>query len=83
MLGFLGPLIGKWLAGAWVQLLGIGVAVAAVAAVFLKGRADGRAAERLDIMKRNAEINREQLEAAARRPRNRDELRQRLHDGQF
>ena len=43
----------------------------------------GRAAERLDQLERNNAINRQMLDAAARRPRSRDDLLDRLRGGQF
>lgn len=43
----------------------------------------GRLAERLANQEKANEIQRKMLEAAARRPRNRDELARRLHDGEF
>lgn len=43
----------------------------------------GRAAERLDQLERNDAIHRHMLEAAARRPCDRDELAGRLRDGRF
>ncbi|WRH63795.1 MAG: hypothetical protein RSE12_05505 [Fuscovulum sp.] len=47
------------------------------------GERAGRAAERLDVKERNDVIQREMLEAAARRPPDRDALADRLHDGRF
>ena len=43
----------------------------------------GRIAERLETTEKANEIQRRMLEAAARRPRNRDELVERLRDGGF
>jgi hypothetical protein len=43
----------------------------------------GRLLERLDAMEKTNEVQREMLEAAARRPRNRGELARRLRDGRF
>lgn len=43
----------------------------------------GRLAERLENGEKANDIQRRMLEAAARRPRNRDELAQRLRDGEF
>ena len=43
----------------------------------------GRAAERLDQLERANAIQRQMLEAARRRPRDRDELLDRLRDGGF
>ena len=43
----------------------------------------GRAVERLDNLERTNAIHRQMLEAAARRPRSRDDLVDRLHEGGF
>ena len=43
----------------------------------------GRAAERLDARERNDAIHRQMLDAAARRPPDRDALADRLRDGRF
>lgn len=47
------------------------------------GQHAGQLAERLENREKVNEIQRRMLEAAARRPRNRDELARRLRDGQF
>ncbi len=47
------------------------------------GERAGRMAERLETMEKSDEIRRRMLEAAARRPRGRDELARRLRDGRF
>lgn len=43
----------------------------------------GRAAERLETMEKANDVQRRMLEAAARRPRDRDELAERMRDGRF
>ena len=43
----------------------------------------GRAAERLDQLERHDAIHRQMLDAAARRPRSRDDLLDRLRNGRF
>jgi type II secretory pathway component PulJ len=43
----------------------------------------GRATERLDQLERANAIQRQRLEAASRRPRDRDDLLERLLDGGF
>jgi hypothetical protein len=43
----------------------------------------GRALERLEAAERSNDVQRDMLEAAARRPRTRGELAERLRDGQF
>ena len=47
------------------------------------GERAGRLAEQLENQEKAYEIQRKMLEAASRRPRNRDELAQRLRDGDF
>lgn len=47
------------------------------------GERVGRIAERLETTEKSNEIQRRMLEAAARRPRDRDELVDRLRDGGF
>jgi hypothetical protein len=47
------------------------------------GERAGRAAERLDARERNDAIHRQMLDAAARRPHDRDALADRLRDGRF
>jgi hypothetical protein len=47
------------------------------------GERAGRAAERLDARERNDVIHRQMLDAAARRPHDRDALVERLRDGRF
>jgi hypothetical protein len=47
------------------------------------GERAGRAAERLDSRERNDAIHRHMLDAAARRPPDRDALADRLRDGRF
>ena len=47
------------------------------------GERAGRAAERLDARERNNAIHRQMLDAAARRPPDRDALADRLRDGKF
>ncbi|MFZ5751782.1 MAG: hypothetical protein ACOY5U_12040 [Pseudomonadota bacterium] len=47
------------------------------------GERTGRLAERLEIAEKSHEAQRRMLEAAARRPRSRDDLAERLRDGRF
>ncbi|PQO21793.1 hypothetical protein C2I36_16460 [Rhodobacteraceae bacterium WD3A24] len=47
------------------------------------GERAGRAAERLETLERQNVIHRQMLEAAARRPRSRDDLLDRLRGGGF
>ena len=47
------------------------------------GERAGRLAERLESMEKAHDVQRRMLEAAARRPRSRDDLVERLRDGRF
>ena len=47
------------------------------------GERAGRLAERLETTEKANDVQRQMLEAAARRPRTRDDLAERLRDGQF
>jgi predicted PurR-regulated permease PerM len=47
------------------------------------GERVGRLTERLDTREKANEVQRRMLEAAARRPRSRDDLVERLRDGKF
>lgn len=47
------------------------------------GERAGRLAERLGTMEKANDVQRQMLGAAARRPRSRDELAERLRDGRF
>ncbi len=47
------------------------------------GERAGRAAERLEARERNHAIHRQMLDAASRRPADRDSLAERLRDGKF
>ena len=67
--------------------LRLGLAVAAVLLLLLacrrSGERLGRLIEQRETLERSHDIQREMLEAAARRPRDRDELAERLRDGRF
>lgn len=76
-------MIAALFSGLWEKLLAVAVGLLAVAGILFGARQAGRAAERLDTIQRNAEIQREQLQASTRRPRDRGELAQRLRDGRF
>lgn len=69
------------------KALGLILAAAAILLFLLKlrraGERAGRAAERLETLERNDAVYREMLEAAARRPADRDALARRLRDGRF
>jgi hypothetical protein len=47
------------------------------------GERAGRLAERLETMEKANDVQRKMLEAAARRPRSRDDLAEQLRDGRF
>jgi hypothetical protein len=66
-----------------LTLLGWLAAAVAVAAVLLGGRQAGRNAERVETMRRTVEVQRDQLQAASRRPRDRAGLAVRMRDGKF
>jgi hypothetical protein len=66
-----------------LTLLGWLAAAVAVAAVLLGARQAGRNAERVETMRRTVEVQRDQLKAASRRPRDRRELAHRMRDGTF
>ena len=69
------------------RALGLILAAAAILLFLLNlrraGERAGRAAERLDARERNDAIHRQMLDAAARRPPDRDALADRLRDGRF
>jgi len=68
--------VGKWVA--------IGLAVLLfLLSLRRSGERVGRLAERLENTEKVNEIQRKMLAAAARRPRDRDELAERLRDGKF
>lgn len=68
--------VGKWAA------IGLTVSLFLLSLHRSGGRV-GRLAERLENQEKANEIQRRMLEAAARRPRNRDELVERMRDGEF
>ena len=81
MLGLVG-------ASAWARATMRYGAIALAIILFLlsirrSGERVGRLAERLETRKKTNETQRRMLEAAARRPRNRGELVDRLRDGGF
>ena len=75
--------LGRLLAPYALKLAGIFAIVGAVAAVLLGARQAGRNAERVERMRRTIEVQREQLDAASRRPRDRDDLARRMRDRSF
>ncbi|WP_334223670.1 hypothetical protein [Paracoccus onchidii] len=76
------------LASRWARRLAIGIALIGAVLLFLlnlrsAGETAGRHAERLNQMERQNDIQRRMLEAASTRPSDRDDLADRLRDGQF
>ncbi|WP_457648361.1 hypothetical protein [Profundibacter sp.] len=84
----MGALI-AWLTGSRLALAaGKWAAIAFTITLFLlslrrSGERAGRLAERIENTEKANEIQRQMLEAASRRPHDRDELAQRLRDGEF
>ena len=76
-------LIEQFLAPFALRLAGMAAVIGAILAVLLGARQAGRNAERIARMRKTLEIQREQLEAATRRPRDRGELLERMRDGTF
>ena len=76
-------ILGRLLAPYALNLAGLFAIIGAVAAILLGARKAGRNAERVERMRRTIEVQREQLDAASRRPRDRDELARRMRDGSF
>ena len=69
------------------KALGLFLAIAAIALFLLNlrraGERAGRLTERLLSSEKTHEIQRQMLDAATRRPRNRDDILERLRDGRF
>ncbi len=69
------------------KVLGLILGAAAILLFLLNlrraGECTGRVAEQLDARERNDAIHRQMLDAAARRPPDRDALADRLRDGRF
>lgn len=81
-------ILGRIAASPWAKAALRYAATALTIVLFLlsirrSGELAGRTAERLENTEKNNEFQRRMLEAAARRPRNRDELVDRLRDGEF
>ena len=75
--------VGQFLASYALRLAGVVAILGAVAAVLFWARQAGRNAERVERMSKTIEVQREQLDAATRRPRDRNELTGRMRDGSF
>ncbi len=81
-------IVGGIAATAWARAALRYAAIAITIVLFLlslrrSGERAGRLAERLETTEKANEIQRQMLEAAARRPHDRDELVDRLRDGGF
>ena len=81
-------LLGGIVASPWTRAALRYGAIALTILLFLlalrrSGERAGRLAERLETMEKSNDVQRQMLEAAARRPRDRDDLADRLRDGQF
>ncbi|MFN3746814.1 MAG: hypothetical protein ACK4TL_19100 [Hyphomicrobiaceae bacterium] len=75
-------------AAPWMRVVLHGGAIARAVLPFLlalrrSGERAGRLAERLETMEKTHDVQRRMLDAAARRPRDRNDLADRLRDGQF
>jgi hypothetical protein len=84
----IGGLIAKLAGSAWARTAPrYGVTALAILLFLLalrsSGERVGRIAERLENTEKANETQRRMLEAAARRPRNRNDLAERLRDGRF
>lgn len=76
------------MASRWARRLFVWAALIGAVLLFLlnlrrAGETAGRHAERLKQMERQNDIQRRMLEASSNRPRDRDELADRLRDGRF
>ena len=83
-----GSLVAGLLARPWARRVAATALVALTISLFIlnlrrQGERSGRAAERLDNLERNDAIHRQMLDAAARRPRSRDDLLDRLRGANF
>ena len=76
-------LIEQFLAPFALRLAGFAAVIGAILAVLLGARQAGRNAERIARMRKTLEIQHEQLEAAAARPRDRGELIERMREGRY
>jgi hypothetical protein len=83
-----GSLLARALSRPWARQVAIIAIAALTITLFLlnlrrMGERTGRAAERINMLERTNAIQRQMLDAAARRPRDRNELVDRLRDGGF
>jgi len=83
-----GTILARLLARPWARwAAGVALTALTVALFILNlrraGERAGRSAARLQLLERLHDIKRQMLEAAAERPRNRDDLLERLRNGGF
>lgn len=84
----LGIILAELFTRPWARRI-IGAALAALTVVLFlfnlrrAGERAGRAAERFETLEAVTHAQRQMLEEAARRPRSRDDLLERLRDGEF
>jgi hypothetical protein len=76
-------ILGNWLTGSALRILGWGTVALSVLAVLFGARQSGKNAERYDQLKKIVEIKDAQLRATLNAPRTRAELVDRLRDGEF
>jgi len=84
----IGGLVAALAGSAWARTaVRYGLTVLAILLFLLalrcSGECAGRLAEQLETTERSHDAQRRMLEAAARRPRSRDDLAERLRDGRF
>lgn len=84
----IGGLLAALAGSAWMRTgLRYGVTALAILLFLLSlrrsGERAGRLTEQLETMEKTYDVQKRMLEAAARRPRSRDDLAERLRDGRF
>ena len=84
----LAALLGGLIARPWARRIIRAALAALTVALFLfnlrrSGERAGRFVERLEILEAVSHVQRQMLEEASRRPRSRDDLLERLRDGEF
>ena len=84
----IGGLLAALAGSAWTRpVISFGVTALAILRFLLAlrraGERAGRLAERLETVEKTHDVQRQMLDAAARRPRSRDDLAERLRDGRF
>lgn len=76
-------LIIQFLAPFSLRIMAFAAIILTIILTLLGARNSGRNTERVDQLRKLLEIQLGQLEASNRRPRDRDELTGRMHDGSF